>query len=292
MVSVGMPVYNCAETVGSAIRSILNQSYENWELLIVDDGSVDGTVEVARSFTDARIKIFADGEHQGLVARLNQAVAMSGGEYFARMDGDDVAFPERLRRQVEFLVENGHVNLMGCGVMVFGVQGAALGTRRVAETHEEICRRPWAGFQLPHPTWMGRREWFRAHPYDAEATRAEDQVLLLRNYGSSCFACVPEILQGYCEGELVLRKILRGRLSFTMAMFWEFWRRGEYLTALGGTLEQCAKGLLDVLAISTGLDYRILRHRARPVAAEIVKRWSEVWTQVQEQRQPTLLCGG
>ena len=292
MISIGMPVYNCAETVSTSIRSILNQTYENWELLIIDDGSTDRTLEVARSFTDGRIKIFADGGHKGLVARLNQAVAMSGGEYFARMDGDDVAFPDRLRRQVKVLMENTRVDLVGCGVMVFGAQGAALGTRRVALTHEEICHSPWSGFQLPHPTWVGRAEWFRAHPYDAKAVRAEDQVLLLRNYSSSCFACVPEILQGYQESELVLRKILRGRLSFTVAVFREFWKRGDYLIALGGPLEQSAKGLLDIFAIITGLDHRILRHRARPVAAEIVKRWAEVWSQVQEQRQPTLLCRG
>ena len=84
LVSIGMPAFNCEETLAVAIRSILNQTYENWELLVVENGSGEGTLEVARSFSDPRIRVSADNSHEGLVPRLNQAVAMSRGEYYAR----------------------------------------------------------------------------------------------------------------------------------------------------------------------------------------------------------------
>src|ERR1039458_2052600 len=95
LVSIGMPAFNCEKTLAVAIHSILNQTYSNWELLLMEDGSSDRTPEVAQSFSDPRISVFADQSHKGLVPRLNQAVAMSRGKYFARMDADDVAYPER-----------------------------------------------------------------------------------------------------------------------------------------------------------------------------------------------------
>jgi glycosyltransferase involved in cell wall biosynthesis len=288
LVSIGLPAFNCEKTLAVAVRSILHQTYDNWELSLMEDGSSDGTLEVARSFCDPRISVFTDRSHKGLVPRLNEAVRMSRGEYFARMDGDDIAFPNRLKRQVEFLTENTNVDLVGCGILVFGDNGVALGVRHVTETHAEICRRPWAGFPLPHPTWMGRMEWFRSHRYDSKATRAEDQDLLLRTFSTSYFACLPEILQGYREDQLVLPNILRGRYSFTIAVFRDFFERKQYLTAIGGALGQCAKALVDVFAISTGFDHRILRHRARPMRSEMVECWANVWERVQDQTEPIL----
>jgi Glycosyl transferase family 2 len=286
-VSIGVPAYNCEKTLAIAVRSILNQTYGNWELLLMEDGSNDRTLEVAREFSDPRISVFTDHSHKGLVPRLNRAVAMSRGKYFARMDADDVAYPERLERQVEYLERHPGIDLLGCGVLVFKGDGVALGSRHAPQAHEEICRRPAAGFHMGHPTWMGRMEWFRAHSYDAKAVRAEDQVLLLRSYSTSRFACLSEVLCGYREERLDLGKILRGRCSFTIAAFREFFERREYSTALGGALEQCAKAIVDILAISTGLGYMVLRHRARPVATETVARWSGVWTQVQGHTEPT-----
>src|SRR5713226_8121927 len=72
LVSIGMPVFNCERTLAIAIRSILNQTYDNWELLLMDDGSTDRTLEVARSFADPRISVLRDHLHKGLVPRLNQ----------------------------------------------------------------------------------------------------------------------------------------------------------------------------------------------------------------------------
>ena len=87
---------------------------------------------------------------------MNETILLSAGKYFARMDGDDVAYPERLERQVRYLERHPQVDLLGTGILVFKADGNALGTRRIWRRHEEICRRPSAGFYLPHPTWMGK----------------------------------------------------------------------------------------------------------------------------------------
>jgi glycosyltransferase involved in cell wall biosynthesis len=281
LISIGMPAFNCENSLATAIRSILNQSYDNWELLLIEDGSEDRTLEVARRFRDPRISVITDHAHEGLVPRLNQAVAMSRGKYFARMDADDVSYPDRLERQVEYLERHPEIDLLGCGMLIFEGNGAPVGDRPMPGTHEEICRRPWDGFYIPHATWMGRTVWFRARPYDAKAVLAEDQVLLLRSYLTSCFACLPEILYG-CREELVLRKILCGRYGFATVAVREFIKREKYVTAAGVFLKQVAKAIVDVLAIQTGLNYILLAHRARPLSPASCQRWAEVWSQLQD----------
>jgi glycosyltransferase involved in cell wall biosynthesis len=248
----------------------------------MEDGSSDRTLEVARSFCDPRISVFTDHIHKGLVTRLNQAVAVSHGQNFARMDADDVAYPERLERQVEYLQRHEEVDLLGCGMLVFKSDGIAQGCRPAPETHEEICRRPSDGFRIGHPTWMGRTAWFRAHPYDANATRAEDQVLLLRSYASSRFACLPEILCGYREDKLALRKILRSRYSFATAAFGECIKRKGYLSAIGSLSRHSGKAFLDTLAVVTGLKYVLLPHRARSLDAAGQQQWAKVWSQLHD----------
>jgi glycosyltransferase involved in cell wall biosynthesis len=278
-----MPAFNCGETLAVAIRSILNQTYKNWELLVVEDGSSDRTLEVARSFSDPRISVLFDQSHKGLVPRLNQAVAASHGEYFARMDADDVAYPKRLERQVEYLQQHPEVDLLGCTMLMFKGDGVAFGCRRMPESHEEICRQPSSGFRIAHATLMGRVSWFRAHPYGLGAPCAEDYDLFLRNYTTSRFACLREILYGCREDRLLLRKILVGRYGVIKAAFREFASRRKYLTAAGAILKQFAKAQVDVFAVLTGLDYSVLAHRARPLHTDDVQRWTEVWSELQHE---------
>ena len=281
VVSIGMPAFNCEKTLEVAIRSIIRQSYENWELLLMEDGSNDGTMEVVRQFADPRISICTDGRHKGLVARLNEAVTISRGRYFARMDADDVAFPKRLGKQVEYLEGHPKVDLVGIGMIVFRGNGVALGYRKGPTSHEEICARACDGFPLGHPTLMGRTSWFRAHTYEADFPLAEDQVLLLRSYATSRFACLPEILYGYREDELRLRKILVGRYGFAKGVVRELGGRRRYLAAASAVLKQVAKAHVDVFAVTTGLGYRVLGHRARPLRPADLQRWGEVWSELQ-----------
>lgn len=279
-VSISMPVLNCAATVGVAVQSILNQTFHDWELLLIDDGSTDETVKILRNFDDHRIRVFADGTHRGHAARLNEAVAVSRGIYVARMDGDDVAYPDRLALQVEYLSRYPEIDLLGGKVLVFGRGGKATGVRGTATSHAEICRRPWAGFNLAHPTWLGRLGWFRGHPYREEVAWCQDQDLLLRTFETSRFAALADIVLGYRE-LLSLRKILMTRRAFATVLVREGILRREYAPALLGVVEQGAKAIADCVAIGTGLDYRILRHRALPVDKTAERKWMEVWKEVQ-----------
>lgn len=275
-VSIGMPVFNCGRTIGLAVRSILNQTLADWELWILDDGSTDNTLAAARSLPDARIHVLSDGAHLGLPRRLNQAVALSRGRYFARMDGDDIAYPERLATQVAYLDGHSQMDLICARVLIFDSNGGIIGTYPFRERHEEICRHPRGGFHFPHPTWMGRLEWFRDHPYDPVNARSEDQCLLLSAFRSSRFHGIPKILLGYRQERLSLTKILKGRKSYSAALVREALASGHWGLA-PGVAEQVVKGMAECIAIGSGLDYRILRHRALPVSTAEAAAWTGIW---------------
>lgn len=277
LVSIGMPVFNCERTLKSAIYSILNQSYSNWELILIDDGSKDKTLSIAESFKDPRIKVIADGLNKNLPTRLNQAIAISQGKYFARMDGDDISYPERLQAQVEYLDNHPDIDLVGTQALIFGKDGNARGFFDSKESHSDICCRPWAGFGILHPTWMGKSDWFREHQYKIQAIRMEDYDILLRTYKNSRFYCIPKILFGYRVESLSLKKTLIGRYYLSIALIEKALSDKNYLFAYG-VLEQGAKALIDTFAMTTGLNFKILRHRAgSPVSEAELIRWREVW---------------
>ena len=127
---------------------------------------------------------------------------------------------------------------------------------------------------------MGKLEWFRSNRYNPELKSTQDQDLLLRSFAHSKFACLPDVLLGYREDRLSLRKILRGRRNYSLALIRYFKSQGNYFPAIQAVGAQCIKGLYDILAVGVGLDYQLLRHRAEPADEATLQRWNAVWRQV------------
>jgi len=279
LVSVGMSVLNGEKTIALSMQSILNQTFREWELIVIDDGSQDGTLAAAREFRDPRIRIVSGQQTLGLSSRLNQAVQLSGGVYFARMDGDDIAYPERLAKQVAFLGMHTEVDLLATSVSVFRDDGCLLGLRPVPVSHDAICAHPWAGFPMAHPTWMGRLGWFRANPYRIDAVRMEDKELLFRSYANSKFAGLDEVLLGYRESSLSLSRLLLARRNFVRALWQASGKHCSLATVIRGAFGQAIRAALDASALGTGLGYRLLKHRACPASERDRSRWHEVWQQ-------------
>lgn len=283
LVSIAMPVYNGETTLSVALRSIMWQSYENWELFLMDDGSTDSSVTLSEDFSDPRIMVFSDGQRLGLSNRMNAAIDLARGEYFARLDADDLAYPWRLERQVEFLQKNRAVDLLGTGAMVFADNGKPIGRFPVRENHAEICRSPLSGFYLAHPTWMGKTSWFKNHKYNTAMLKAQDQELLLRTYHQSTFACLPEILSGYRQTALSRKKILRGRYHFAKALILNHGSepKGALMQAI---IMQALKAAFDLFAITTRLNRKLLKHRALPADLGQLQQWQELWVKLNGSR--------
>ena len=196
LVSVGIPFLNCENCLLNSVRSIFAQAYTNWELILVDDGSTDGSIDIARSMDDPRVRLLPpDGENHRLPARLNQITLAAKGDYIARMDADDLCHPSRLAKQVEFLQAHPDVDVVGTSSCILDHNRQPAATLIVAQTHEGIFKDKFkSGISIVHPSIMGKAEWFRKWPYDESNIRCEDYELWMRSCKKSVFANIPDIL--------------------------------------------------------------------------------------------------
>lgn len=270
LVSVAMPAYRAARTIGAALRSLAAQTLGDWEAIVIDDGSDDGTAAAATSVGDARVRVVSDGANRGLAARLNQAISLAQGRYLARMDADDLSFPARLATQVARLDADPAVHLLGGRALVFRGEGELVGALPFAAEHEQLVGRAWRWIPIPHPSWCGRTDWFRKHGYDPRWRRAQDQELLLRALPSSRYACVDALCVAYRQESLSPSRLARARWWHARALA----RRGgaRYLAAAA---LQPAKCVADTVAWAVG--YGAARHRALPVRDGDREAFAALW---------------
>lgn len=201
LISVGMPIYNAGHQLSPAIKSLLDQSYQYWELLIIDDGSTDGAIDEVRKsgmLDDPRIHVLSDGSNHGLAARLNECIDLARGVFFARMDQDDIALPQRFEKQIAYLLQHPEVDLLSTRVSTINEKDQVNGSLPYDLNHDRLINKPWRSIYMPHPTWMGKISWFKKFRYAFPAPYfCEDQELLLRAHAHSRFACLDEVLLHY-----------------------------------------------------------------------------------------------
>src|SRR5699024_9933597 len=130
--SIGIPFYNAESYLEDAICSVLAQTYSYWELILVDDGSTDRSLEIAKQYaaTDERIRVISDGKNKRLAARLNQIIIESKYEYIARMDADDLMSNDRLKLQLQVLEKNKKIDFVTTGCLTIGKDNELTGVRR------------------------------------------------------------------------------------------------------------------------------------------------------------------
>lgn len=198
--TVLLPVYNGEAYLAEAIQSILRQTFQDFELLILDDGSTDGSVALARASDDARIRLEASATNQGMVTTLNRGLAMLQGEYIARMDADDIAAPDRLARQVAFLDEHPEVGMCGGYFRRFSPEHSGrTGLEQPALGHDAIQFQLLFRSGICHSSVMMRREVLQKHglAYSGAYPCAEDYELWVRLGRVTRLANIPHRLIDY-----------------------------------------------------------------------------------------------
>lgn len=203
LISVIMPVYNAAPYIGEAVESILNQSYTNFEFIIIDDGSTDESISIIQSFQDSRIRFFRNEKNLKIVETLNRGLILAQGKYIARMDADDLALPERLAKQVAFLEERMEIGL--CGTWYENI-GNRHGVVKLATEHDEIVFRLLIHFEMLHPSWMIRRNLVQIYGLKYELLYGEDYQFLLKMLPIAKIANLPEVLMKYRQFETSMSK--------------------------------------------------------------------------------------
>jgi glycosyltransferase involved in cell wall biosynthesis len=175
-----MSVYNGEEHLRKAVDSVLSQTFTDFEFLIIEDGSTDRTLEILRSYDDARIRLIVQ-ENRGHVRSLNRALEEAKGEYVARMDADDVSLPERFSSQVAYLDEHPEVGILGSAVVYIDRGGRVVGAWEVPTLPGEVSWQLFFGTCLAHPSVMMRRDLvLELGSYDDEVLHAEDYDLWAR----------------------------------------------------------------------------------------------------------------
>jgi len=181
-VSVVLPVHNGERFLGRALDSVRAQTLEDFECVVVDDGSTDRTAEILRQYglQDQRLRVHRQ-EHRGVVAALNAGCQLAEGTYLARLDADDIASPQRLRDQVRFLERHPQVGVVGAGIVVVDEQDRPLFRVQYPATDPEVRRALLSSSAFAHPVVMMRKDVFVATGgYRAPFLHAEDFDLWLR----------------------------------------------------------------------------------------------------------------
>jgi glycosyltransferase involved in cell wall biosynthesis len=274
LVTVAMPVYNAGKYLRLAVLSIVKQTFKNWELLIIDDGSTDNALDSIADIQDGRIRILRDGENKGLAARLNEAIDLAHGQYLARMDQDDVSYPERFERQVHALQNEHELDLVAVRAITISGNNQLTGLLACDLSKEEISAKPWRGFYLPHPTWMGKIAWFRRYRYTTPGPYfCEDQELLLRSYDRSQFLMIMEPLFAYrLRDSINWRKLIKTRLTVLHIQLQHFVFRGQLSFAFMAVSTFFGRALMDLLKGVSSIAYPIIKIHDE----EISTKWQDV----------------
>ena len=176
LISVLMPAYNSEKYIAEAIQSILNQTFQNFEFHIINDGSSDGTAGVIDSFNDPRIVKSHEPKNRGLVATRNALIGRARGKYIAYLDNDDIAFPDRLEKQLAFL-EADKADLCSGAYQTFNMETGKRRNSKERYTDSDIKALISVYCPLCNPAVMGRTEIFKKFPYKSGNDHAEDYSL-------------------------------------------------------------------------------------------------------------------
>jgi glycosyltransferase involved in cell wall biosynthesis len=233
LISVVIPVYNGERYLALALNSILQQTFTDFELIAIDDGSSDSTPQILQRYAsaDPRVVVVV-GPRRGLIQVLNQGIRMARGQFLARMDADDIALSRRFERQIQYLNDHPECVAVGCAAHIIDKDGKVKGKIDIDTSHEVIDRNylmMGSAFGIPHPTAMIRREAIiQANGYREQFRAAEDVDLFLRLAERGRLANLPEELLLYrAHGDSVSHLYRKVQTQSAEAAILEAYRRRQ-----------------------------------------------------------------
>lgn len=194
LISVVLPVYNCGPYIEECLKSILDQTIQDFEIIVIDDCSSDDTIKKLKSFNDNRIQVHCKVENKGLIDSLNMGFALASGRYIARVDGDDINTLDRFEKQLKILQNNNRIKACGCWLQCFGASENII---KHPQAHSEIQ----AHLLLSNPMSLGatmlEREAFKDVTFDPDKKHAEDYDFWARTAWDVEFYNIQEPLYFY-----------------------------------------------------------------------------------------------
>lgn len=191
-----MPVYNAERYLAQAIDSVLKQTYSDFELVLINDGSTDSSKEIILSYNDGRIRYIENEKNIGIVNTLNKGVDLCNGEYIVRMDADDVCNPSRFERQIAFMRKHPEVGVCGSWITLIDENNNVTGSNLSQVKSEFIKIHQLFSVPFNHPSVIVKSELLKQTPYE-HVIAAEDYDLWCRLEEQTEFANIPELLLQY-----------------------------------------------------------------------------------------------
>ena len=181
-ISVIMSVYNGEEYLREAVESVMNQTFSDWELIVINDCSTDSTASILEELSakDSRVKVYPNEVNLRLPKSLNRAMTFASGKYIARMDADDICVPSRLAKQYEFMEKNPDIALASCKFMTLKKEGIASGGCGGRVDDDSLRARLLFTNPILHPGIIARAEVIKSLQYDPSFTCTEDMELWTR----------------------------------------------------------------------------------------------------------------
>lgn len=200
LVSVVMPIYNAEKYLTQAIESILSQTLENFELILINDASTDKTLQIIRKYKkrDNRIRIINNKKNLQMAQSLNLAISKAESDLIARMDQDDISFPNRLEVQYDFMNSHPSVAIVGNNIIIINEKNKVIGKRTYPTTSNGLKKILFRYSAFAHPTVMFRKSAFqKVKGYNQEKHPCEDIDLWFRLGKKYEFASIPSFLLKY-----------------------------------------------------------------------------------------------
>lgn len=220
LVSVIMPTYNRAEYLKEAVESILKQTLQDFELIIIDDASTDATFDVLKSFiNDSRVRLYRELHNQGQTVLRNKGLTFASGKFIAWADSDDICLPNRLEKQIAFLDANPDIGVCGTAIEYIGSKSG----RVILPTNDEVIRTALLfNSTFANPTVIMRQNLFTENLlYDERFLFAEDYELWVRTASMTRFANLSEVLVRYRVHSQQASSQLFDKQTFYLRQIWE-----------------------------------------------------------------------
>lgn len=282
--TVGISFLNPGPQFALTLQSVFAQSFEDWELLLVDDGSTDGSGALAERLDDPRVRVLRDGQRRGIAARLNQITQLVQTPYLARMDADDLMHPRRLERQFAELSRRDAGTVLGSDAYALDAGSEAVGYKCVAKVQRFDFAARHSFF---HPSVAASIEWFRRNPYNQDPLffRSEDAELWCRTTETSTFVNLPEPLLFYREvGVFSFKNYAATQLGLLALLQRRYrdprWRCARLMAR--ELLKIWVAGVCDLL----GAGDRLVARRSRRLTVEELSAANEALDRIRSQRLP------
>ncbi len=284
MVTIAIPFYNAEKYLLDAIKSVFMQTYKKWELILIDDGSTDDSLIIAKSIKDPRVRVYSDGKNKKLAARLNEVTKLARYDYIARMDADDLMMPNRIEELVKILENQKDYDLVSSGVLSVKNDLTLIGCRGAEISNYSLDSLLKGRQGFIHAALVAKKSWYQRNYYDVSLPIAQDRDLWLSASSKDDFRALSISKPLYIyreEGNIKVSKILKA-YDLERKMYLKYSKTFPFRLLCVSIF----KSLLIILLEAFGSVHLLQKKRNAVINEEIIEEYESFINELQNYKIP------